>query len=125
MSFLDPGNPEQAVINQAHISCVVTGTDLQRWVAYKFIDSYYDPAAIDSVEYVELQRGDDTDSLCHDPFTRGTTDANEPVWDPLEFFFLLLNIRLDQIKHEWQNIVAKLQESSEKFNLPLVGPSEL
>ena len=123
MSFLDPGNNQKIYLHQAHASCVITGSDLRRWVAFSFIDTYFDfdsDSARDSVQYIEQLRRDDDYDVYYDPFTRGFTDADKPIWDPMEFFSLVYRIRLDQINHEWTKVVTRLGESFKKYELMLV-----
>ncbi|KIW64942.1 hypothetical protein PV04_07242 [Phialophora macrospora] len=120
VSFLNPENPLKAYLHPAHISCVITGPDHRRWSAYTFIDTYFDSdsdpdsdSARDSVQYIEQLRRNDDYIVYFDPFTRGFTDADRPVWDPMDFFLLVLRIRLDQIHLEWTQIKDRLQESFE------------
>jgi hypothetical protein len=130
VSFLGSENYLKAYLHPAHISCAITGPDHRRLLAYMFIDTYFDSdsdpdsdSASDSVQYIELLRRNEDYDIYYDPFTRGFTDADRPVWDPMEFFFLTLRVRLDQIHLEWTQIKDRLQESFENHDSVPVCPS--
>jgi hypothetical protein len=125
VSFLDPKGNRKAFMYPAHISCVIAGSDLERWVAYMFVDNFFDSDdASDSVQYIEQIRRNDEYTLNYDPFTRGLKNANEPIRDPRGVFVRALRIRLDQIKHEWTQTVTKLQQSFEDYEPIIVCPPQ-
>jgi hypothetical protein len=119
VSFLDPNGPEKSFMYSAQISCVITGSDMHKSVAYMFVENCFDSK--DSVQDIErLRRGEEDYCVYFDPFTRGFSDADKPVRDPEELFLLLLRIRVDQISNEWMQNIAKLQRSFDKYEPVLV-----
>lgn len=97
---------------EAQISCTVTGLDNKRWVAYFFIDTYFENSTEkESVLYYEEQR---RHGMHGDPLTAGRHDAEMPIWTPREYFLRVLETRTDQIKREWDSVVSKVQRSVEQ-----------
>ena len=100
---------------EAQISCVVAGRDEWRWDAYCFVDTYFD-----TMETGETVLSYHEDSLTNegirpDPFTYGLTDADNPIQNPREYFLKAFRYRLDQVKREWQQVVAKVQQSIREY----------
>ncbi|KAH7156087.1 hypothetical protein EDB81DRAFT_684310 [Dactylonectria macrodidyma] len=99
---------------EAQISVLVTGSDSWRWVAYCFVDTYYEH--IDKRESVEEyceEHETDTDSHATfrpDPLAAGKRDANMPVLTPREYFLIVLESRLQQVKDEWHVLVVYLKD---------------
>lgn len=86
-----------------------------------FVDNFFDSdSARDSVQFIERLRKNDEYMISYDPFTRGLKNANEPVRDPRGVFVRALRIRLDQIKHEWNQTVAILRQSFVEYEPVLV-----
>jgi len=105
-SFGPPG-----FLYEAQISCVVAGLDEWRWVGYCFIDTYFD--AEDDKETVQSYYKDSLadEGMSTDPFTFGIADADKPIQEPKEYFLMVFRVRIDQVKREWQQVVAKVQQS--------------
>jgi len=97
---------------EAQISCVVAGSDEWRWVGYCFVDTYFD-ATEEAQESVLLYHEDSLgdEGMRGDPFTLGTTDADNPIHKPREYFLMVFRIRVDRIKREWEQVVAKVRQS--------------
>ena len=101
---------------EAQISCVVAGSDEWRWVAYCFVDTYFD-AAEETKESVLSYHEDSQieEGMRADPLTRGKADADKPVQNPKEYFLIVLRYRIAQVKREWQQVVAKVQKSIREY----------
>ena len=114
LSWKSCGSP--GFLYEAQISCVVAGSDEWRWVAYCFVDTYFDAAeeAKESVlSYHEDSLADE--GMRADPFTFGITNADNPIQKPKEYFLMVFRIRIDQVKREWQQVVAKVQQSIREY----------
>jgi len=100
---------------EAQISCVVAGSDEWRWVAYCFVDTYFDveEAKETVVSYHEDSLSDE--GMRVDPFTHGVTNADKPIQNPGEYFLMVLRIRIDQVKREWQQVVEKVYQSFREY----------
>ena len=117
VSFLEwEAYGSSSFLYEAQISCVVAGLDEWRWIAYCFVDTYFDT----------LEGGKETvlsyheDSLTNkgiraDPLTFGVTDADKPIHDPRDYFLTVFQTRINQVKCEWQQVVAKVQQSVREY----------
>ncbi|KAF5575908.1 extracellular GDSL-like lipase acylhydrolase [Fusarium pseudoanthophilum] len=93
-------NEPQVHIYETQVSCLIAGIDEDSWVAYQFVDTYYQgekPLA------QEEQHG-----VKPDPLTGGLFDANLPIWTPREYFLIVYECRLKQVRHAMHNLVARL-----------------
>ncbi|KAF4629532.1 hypothetical protein G7Y89_g8613 [Cudoniella acicularis] len=113
VSFLNSQSSESSsFLYEAQISCVVSGSDEWRWIGYCFVDTYFDSneeARESVVSYHEDSEEDD--GLPADPFTYGVGDRNYPIRKPREYFLNVFGIRIKQISREWQQVVAKFEQS--------------
>jgi hypothetical protein len=111
LSFLGPSKVEFSdYLCEAQISCVITGPDKWRWVAYCFVDVYFAQDVKESVsQYHEDSLGEH--GLRTDPLTLGTSDADTPIQNPREYFLMVLRIRLKQVWREWQRVVENLKQA--------------
>jgi len=110
LSFLTPSTSESSdYLYEAQISCVITGPDKWRWVAYCFVDAYYDDVGKETVsQYNEESLGEE--GLRVDPLTLGRFDADNPMHNPREYFLTVFRIRLNQARREWQQVVENLSQ---------------
>lgn len=107
----------QIYIHEAQISCLVTGLDKDSWVAYLFIDTYYqEEESSDSVEYYHSQ-----ENMELDPLTGGTMDLNLPIWTPREYFLIVYEYRLKQARHSLHNLISRLILKLERKLEPYVS----
>lgn len=127
VSFLAPEGRRSAFIYAAHISCIITGCDLDKWVAYMFADNFFEAdTAKDSVQFIENMRQNEEYALeiVYDPFTRGLKNGDVPISDPRGVFARAFRIRLSQIKLEWTQIVKMLQQSLKEYDSVIVYPPQ-
>ncbi|KAI8691862.1 hypothetical protein NCS56_00179800 [Fusarium sp. Ph1] len=107
LNYIDEERPEgisRVCIYEAQISCLVAGLDNHSWMAYLFIDTYYqEDSSSESVEYYHSQ-----EDLRTDPLAAGTVDSDLPIWTPREYFLVVYECRLKQVKHALQNLVSRL-----------------
>ncbi|KAF5646366.1 transcription factor SEF1 [Fusarium sp. NRRL 52700] len=97
---LGADNEPQVHIYETQVSCLVAGIDEDSWVAYQFVDTYYQgkkPLAQDEQHGVKP-----------DPLTGGLFDANLPIWTPREYFLIVYECRLKQVRHAMHNLVTRL-----------------
>ncbi|RYP92940.1 hypothetical protein DL770_000990 [Monosporascus sp. CRB-9-2] len=106
-------NSGNDIIYQAKVSCLVSGWDHYSWVAYMFIDLYFEESNVDgdleSIAYYEQQLSDHGVRL--DPFTAGETTSYAALREPREYFLQVLAVRLSKIKHEWEHLVLHIEEA--------------
>jgi hypothetical protein len=92
-------------IYEAQISFVICGPDETRWVAYAFVDT----------DFGGEDMGDEPsscDGIGWDPIaTEGKLDANLPIWDPREYFLIIFEIRIAQVRKEWEYLVRTVERS--------------
>lgn len=101
---------------EAQISCLITGSDDWRWIAYFFVDTYFD-SADEAKETVESYHEDSIqDGGMHaDPLTFGLVDAEKAIPTPREYFLSVFQIRIAQVRCEWEQVVAKVQQSVRSY----------
>ena len=85
-------------LHEAQISVLVSGVDEWFWTAYCCVDTYF--GSEESIEYYHVR---DLDAP-----TGGLKPNHYPVWNPREYFLLILSRRVRQITREWGNIVDTL-----------------
>jgi len=121
---LDPVTPE-AIRNpksvwglyEVQISCVVTGWDEFRWIAYGFVDSEIDGYLADYTE----------DDLIFDPIGGGNFDKDFPHWRPRDYWIKVFEHRIAQVMLRWENLVKEVELSiiERKNELMLATPEKL
>ena len=102
---------------QGVISCVVSGIDKHKWIAYLLADTYLENGEQSFVEYLHddyLEGG-----LRRDPLTDGICDAEMPTWDPREYFLKVLEIQSTKVRQEWVNLVDSLQRRIREYYVSL------
>ncbi|KAH7403912.1 hypothetical protein BKA64DRAFT_463174 [Cadophora sp. MPI-SDFR-AT-0126] len=96
---------EHHYLYEATTSIVVTGSDHYIWAAYAFVDTYFDSreSADGYHEWKGQRRGR------ADPLAAGQINADDPIWDPREYFLKVIEIRTDLISMEWSQIINMLE----------------
>ncbi|EWG50128.1 hypothetical protein FVEG_09447 [Fusarium verticillioides 7600] len=94
------GNEPQVHIYETQVSCLIAGIDEDSWVAYQFVDTYY--------QGTKPLAQDEEHGVKPDPLTGGLFDANLPIWTPREYFLIVYECRLKQVRHAMHNLVARL-----------------
>lgn len=98
---------------EAQVSVLITGSDPWRWVAYCFVDTYFDQEDGESADAYHEDRDVDEDTgivVQPDPLTASEKDANLPISSPREYFLAVLRARIRLVKHEWHRLVRRLTE---------------
>ena len=90
-------------LHRAQISCVVYGSDEWNWTAWAFEDTSHDWEDEEDV-YADTLNGNVGMPFIEDPIAYGL-DANRPIWRPREYFVKALDIRLRNVKNEWDTLV--------------------
>jgi hypothetical protein len=114
LSFLTNGSSDLSksanpVIYEAQISLYICGLTESTWTAYSFIDTYFDP---------DRELGDDEfsyETMMADPIADGDHDANQPIWDPREYFLMIIRIRVGQVLQEWQTLVREVDNCIRQY----------
>jgi hypothetical protein len=86
-------------LHEAQISYVVTGSDDWRWIGYAFVDTELDGLLTDLSE----------DDLSFDRVAAGEIHAKSPLWRPRDHWVKVLDIRIEQVRKEWEYLVFKLE----------------
>ncbi len=95
----------KAFLYEAQISFVLAGIDEWRWVAYCFVDSYFDEDGENAAQYHK----DVSDGSHTDPFEYGVADKHTE--QASEFFLKVFRIRTKQIMQEWERVVRNVEAS--------------
>ena len=92
-------------IQEAQISCVVTGTDNWRWIAYGFIDAEIDGVLADST----------FEDLSFDLVAAGKLEVNTPIRSPQEYWIKVFEIRIDYVRKQWLYLERLLERSVDQY----------
>jgi hypothetical protein len=114
LSFLvqtlrSPLDQDALEIEQVQVSVVLCGTSEVRYTVYCFEDNDHDD---------DRQMGDDEfseDGFQADQVARGEIDANQPTWNPREYFLVTLLGRVKQVAGEWARIVQIIDSAFDGF----------
>lgn len=97
----EPGQKE--FFHEAQVSVLLVGIDEWVWTLYCLVEGQFeethDPAELE--QYVTHMR--DAPSGNYVPYTM-------PIWNPREYFLLVLCRRMGQATLEWQNLVETLDQ---------------
>jgi hypothetical protein len=118
ISFLNWKNPERSsFLYEAQISCVVSGRDQYRWLAYCFVDSYFDAPKEEERESVLSYHEDSLGEYgtLMDPLTNGSSSEDQPIERPREYFLVVLRTRLGQVEREWQQVIVQVEQSIREY----------
>ncbi|KAK5459601.1 hypothetical protein LTS15_003730 [Exophiala xenobiotica] len=113
-----------AFLYEAQISFVLAGVDEWRWVAYCFVDSYFDEDGENAAQYHK----DVSDGSHTDPFEYGVADKHTE--QASMFFLKVFSIRAKQITQEWETVVTNVEESIRQHarsheRRPIESPAQL
>ena len=92
-----PGVSEH--LYEAQISVLVTGIDERFWTAYCFTETHF--GSEETAQYY-YENGLDAP-------TGGEKSTDYPIWNPREYFLLVLSCRMKQTTKEWSNVVIALE----------------
>lgn len=103
---IQPSEPKEVwSLQEAQISCVITGTDNWRWIGYGFVDAEVDGLLADS---------SDSD-LKFDQIGSGEMDARVPIWGPRDYWIRVFEIRSKQVRNEYEYLLYKLECAVNKY----------
>jgi hypothetical protein len=89
-------------IHESHMAFTVCGVADRRWVAYAFRDTDYDEdREMDESDF--NYDGVVADQIAADVFR--PVDANRPIWNPREYYLMIVSRQLDQIVGEWAKLI--------------------
>jgi len=117
ISFLnwEAGLPS-GFLYEAMVSCVVAGLHEHNWVAYCFVDTYFDGSDDRRETVLEYHKDKvSEDGMNMDPLTYGNCDAEDPIWDPREYFLRVCFHRLSPMVREWELLIAQVEDSFEAY----------
>ena len=97
-------------IHRAQISLVITGYNDRRWVAYAFQNNTFDIEDFDDETY-RCYEGFQEDPIA----SNGQVDANNPIWNPREYFALIFEYKLAGVLTEWEDLVRLLERSIQEY----------
>jgi hypothetical protein len=92
-------------IQEAHISCVVAGTDNWRWIGYGFVDTEIDGVLADS----------DPAALKMDQIAAEKLDATTPILCAREYWIKIFEFRIDYVRKQWLYLIGKLERSIDLY----------
>jgi hypothetical protein len=111
VSLLNPGG-KPAYLYEAQVSCVVSAIDEWRWVAYGFVDAYFDG---ENGENGRKYDEDMSNGIRTGPFEYGNVEADKPPVEAREFFCKVLQHRSKQISKEWEEVLRNVEKSFRRY----------
>jgi hypothetical protein len=90
---------------EAHFSFVICGSDEARWVGWAFDNTEFDGE--DLLDRISPCPGFHADPIASD----GETDAELPIWNPREYFLMIIESRIAQAQEEWEGLVIPVERS--------------
>jgi hypothetical protein len=88
----------------AQTSVAVTGIDHWVWTAYGFVDTYFGSKdSVDGYDQLEGPMGR------VDPLAAGQILVDRYAWTPREYFFKVFEIRINEIRRQWNAIIDKVE----------------
>jgi hypothetical protein len=91
-------------LQEAQISCVVTGTDDWRWIGYGFVDAEVDGLLADSLDADSLEL-----DMRFDQLAAREMEASFPIWRPRDYWIRVFEIRIEQITQEYEYLIHQLE----------------
>lgn len=89
---------------EAHVSCVVWGTNNSRWEAVMFLDTF--SGSRESIEEYECDP-DNPEQMQQDPLRAGKA-ADKPILDPRLYFLDTFAVRIKRVKGKWRDLLDTL-----------------
>ncbi|KAH9203700.1 hypothetical protein DL95DRAFT_472141 [Leptodontidium sp. 2 PMI_412] len=92
-------------LQEAQISCVVTGTDDWRWTGYGFVDAEVDGLL---AELSELE-------MSFDHVAAGEIEAKHPIRRPRDYWVKVFEIRVGKVTQQYQYMIHKLELAVKQY----------
>jgi hypothetical protein len=102
-SFSLCAGDEREFFHEAQVSVLLVGIDEWVWTLYCLVETHFSESGPEDVEHY-IRPGGDWDA----PSGEGA-NYSRPVWNPREYFLLVLSRRLRQVRFEWANLVQTLE----------------
>ena len=96
------------MIRESQFSLVICGPDHGHWVGYNFIDDDSDEEDLTIYSF-------DYEVNNEDPISLGKLDADQPIWDPREYYLTIVNVRMAQILNEWECLIRALERGVKNY----------
>lgn len=93
-------------VHEAQISFLVAGIDEWYWTAYCCVDKYFG-----SEETIQSYLDKQLDA----PIGGYGRLTEFPVWNPREYFLIVLSRRIRQVTREWSSLVVTLEERLQSY----------
>lgn len=106
---------EKYHLHEAHMSCVVYGSDEWQWTAWAFEDTEHEPEDDNDVDISATIAGDELcQDINEDPIIIGH-HANKPIWKPRQYFLKAFETRIKKVGEEWGNLDRKLEVDQREY----------
>jgi hypothetical protein len=103
--FMPPGSQGKAMkalyLHQAMISVIVFGVDEWVWTSICFVETYFRTEESIDRYFAGV----------HDAPSSAGTPADRPIWNPREYYLMVLSRRIHQVTLEWYNVLAGFDEN--------------
>jgi len=103
-----PSEPTYKIF-EAQISFIISGWEDSRWVAWSFIDNYFEEEELLDIDGFPYKR------FVEDPIVNGELDQNDPLVNPREYFLMILKVRSQQVLEEWECVVQSVKHNVKRY----------
>jgi hypothetical protein len=93
-------------IRKAHFSFVICGSDNRHWVAHAFVRNGSDSENLEDKIFSYDGMNEDPIASNDDPL-----NANDPLWDPREYWLMVFKIRMAQVVKKSERVVRSVEAS--------------
>ncbi|KAL4809505.1 hypothetical protein BDV18DRAFT_157260 [Aspergillus unguis] len=115
-SFSACAGDEREFYHEVQTSVLLVGIDEWVWTVYCLVETHHSETGPEDVsEYIKYG----TDA----PSGQGV-DSSMPIWNPREYFLLILSRRMSEVRFEWANLVQTLEARFKVLEQDIfLGPS--
>ncbi|KAF2441217.1 hypothetical protein P171DRAFT_524171 [Karstenula rhodostoma CBS 690.94] len=93
------------ILQMGHIAINICGIANCRWAGYAFVDG---DEEMDEEDF-------DYTGMVQDQFAaNGDVNANDVIWDPREYFLLIVLIRVEKVIRAWSWLIQKIETSHQE-----------
>jgi hypothetical protein len=109
---LSPSADTFYCLYEAQVSVAITGIDHWVWTAYGIVDSYFGSRESFNAYHQMTSR---SNASRPDPLADGRISTNNTIWTPREYFFEVLDVRIIEVRRQWNAILGKIEDEINQY----------
>ncbi|KAL4970938.1 uncharacterized protein BDV14DRAFT_194724 [Aspergillus stella-maris] len=112
-NFSDYRDNQKEFFHEAQISVLLVGIDEWVWTLYCLVETHFcENGPGDIIQYISSDR---------DAASGQGSSYSVPIWNPREYFLLVLSRRMSEVRFEWANLVQTLDRRFRKLEEDIFG----